>query len=95
MEWPLNRSLPRGKSPYDSELQKIMDQHGLNREQVRRQLSNYKKKEFKHADIKLTLTSEDGFAPLLYFLRRNLGSNFLPTVGSKNLQEYLRHIFLA
>ena len=54
----LNRNLPRGRDPYDSALQKIMDEHGLNRDQVRRQLSNYKK-EFKHSGVKLTLSPED------------------------------------
>ena len=39
--------------------------------------------------------SEDGFTPHSYFLRRNSCSNFLPTVGSKNLQECLHRIFPA
>jgi len=59
LKWALNRNLPRGRDPYDSALQKIMDEHGLNRDQVRRQLSNYKKKEFKHSGMKLTLSPED------------------------------------
>jgi len=38
-------------------------------------------------------TSENGFAPLLYFLRRNSGSNYLSTLGGVFCREPEQHLF--
>jgi hypothetical protein len=58
-KWTLNKGLPKGKGAYPGDLQKIVDQFGLKREQVRRQLNNYKKEVFGNSKITLTLSPEE------------------------------------
>ena len=54
LNWPLNKELPKGA--YSSDLQNIVDSHGLQkREQLSRQLRNYKSEKYGLSQIKLLL----------------------------------------
>ena len=58
VNWTRNKGLPKGKGAYAGNLQKIVDQFGLNRDQVRRQLNNYKKAKFVNSTIQLSLDAD-------------------------------------
>ena len=58
MNWPLNKNLPQGEGYHNSEFGKIVLEFGLNREQVRRQLNNYKDAKYGNSQIKLILDAD-------------------------------------
>ncbi len=59
VNWPLNKLLPRGEAFSDGQLGDIVREFHLTRDQVSRQLQNYKKEKYQHTQINIILGSSD------------------------------------